>query len=88
MSAQCRWTATCFRPTGAPAPRLFTGAYVALHQALKVLVDHRVLRRIPLLDAVAAISVGLIDDELLLDLCYEEDFRADVDFNLVMTKKR
>ena len=63
-----------------------TGAYVALHQALKVLVDHRVLRRIPLLDAVAAISVGLIDDELLLDLCYEEDFRADVDFNLVMTK--
>ena len=63
-----------------------TGAYVALYQALKVLVDHRVLRRIPLLDAVAAISVGLIDDELLLDLCYEEDFRADVDFNLVMTK--
>jgi ribonuclease PH len=63
-----------------------TGAYVALRQALQVLVDNRLLPRLPLRDAVAAISVGLIDGELMLDLCYEEDFRAHVDFNLVMTK--
>ena len=62
-----------------------TGAYVALHQALKMLVDNRILPKLPLRDAVAAISVGLIDGELLLDLCYEEDFNADVDFNLVLT---
>ncbi len=63
-----------------------TGAYVALHQALKMLVTHRVLPRIPLRDMVAAVSVGILDGELLLDLCYEEDFRAQVDFNLVLTR--
>lgn len=64
-----------------------TGAYVALHQAMKVLVDNRVLRRIPLRSAVAAISVGLVEDALLLDLCYREDFAAQVDFNVVMTDR-
>jgi len=63
-----------------------TGAYVALHQALQMLVDNRILPKLPIRDAVAAISVGIIDGELMLDLCYEEDFRADVDFNLVLTK--
>ena len=63
-----------------------TGAYVALHQALKVLVTHQVLPRIPLRDMVAAVSVGILNGDLLLDLCYEEDFRAQVDFNLVLTK--
>ena len=62
-----------------------TGAYVALCQAMKVLVDNRVLRRIPLHSAVAAVSVGLVDGDLLLDLCYQEDFDAQVDFNVVMT---
>lgn len=62
-----------------------TGAYVALCEAMKVLVDNRVLRRPPLNSAVAAVSVGLVDDELLLDLCYREDFDAQVDFNVVMT---
>ena len=62
-----------------------TGAYVALRQALQVLVDNRVLRTIPLRSAVAAISVGIVDDDLLLDLCYREDFAAQVDFNIVMT---
>ena len=63
-----------------------TGAYVALHQALKVLVTHQVLPRIPLRDMVAAVSVGILNGDLLLDLCYEEDFRAQVDFNLALTK--
>jgi ribonuclease PH len=44
-----------------------------------------ILKHTPLLDSVAATSVGLIDDELLLDLAYEEDSRAQVDMNVVMT---
>ena len=64
-----------------------TGAYVALYQAMKVLVDNRVLRRVPLRSAVAAVSVGLVEDALLLDLCYREDFAAQVDFNVVMTDR-
>ena len=62
-----------------------TGAYVALYQARKILIDNQVLKQMPLLCPVAAISVGLVDFELLLDLCYEEDFRAQVDFNVVLT---
>ena len=63
-----------------------TGAYVALYQALKMLVDQGVLSKLPLRQPVAAISVGLVDEQLLLDLCYREDFRAQVDFNVVLTE--
>ena len=62
-----------------------TGAYVALNQALQMLVKNGVLTNVPLLCPVAAISVGILNDKLLLDLCYEEDFAADVDFNVVLT---
>jgi len=62
-----------------------TGAYVALHQALSTLVRHGALPRVPLRCAVAATSVGLLDGELILDLCYREDSRAQVDFNVVLT---
>jgi len=62
-----------------------TGAYVALNQALQMLVKNGVLTNVPLLCPVAAISVGILNDQLLLDLCYEEDFAADVDFNVVLT---
>ena len=64
-----------------------TGAYVALYQAVKLLVDHRALRRLPLREPVAAISVGLVDGDLMLDLCYQEDSRAQVDFNVVLTDR-
>ena len=64
-----------------------TGAYVALNQALQMLVKNRVLTQVPLLCPVAAISVGILNGELLLDLCYEEDFAADVDFNVVLTSQ-
>ena len=64
-----------------------TGAYVALYQAMNMLVKHRVLPRAPLLGAVAAVSVGVLDDRLLLDLCYQEDFRAQADFNVVLTER-
>ena len=62
-----------------------TGAYVALHQALSGLVRHKVLPRVPMRCAVAAVSVGLLDGELALDLCYREDSSAQVDFNVVLT---
>lgn len=62
-----------------------TGAFVALGLALGKLVDAGTLKSVPLRDFVAAISVGVVDGEILLDLCYEEDSRADVDMNVVMT---
>ena len=62
-----------------------TGAFVALGLALEKLVEAGTLTTVPLKDFVAAISVGIVDGEILLDLCYEEDSRADVDMNFVMT---
>jgi len=62
-----------------------TGAFVALGLALQRLVDARTLTAAPIKDYVAAISVGIVDGEAVLDLNYEEDSRADVDMNVVMT---
>ncbi len=62
-----------------------TGAYVALHQAMMLLVRRRILQRAPLTCPVAAVSVGILGERMLLDLCYSEDYDADVDFNVVMT---
>jgi len=64
-----------------------TGAYVALFQALHNLRKQGILKSIPLRNAIAATSVGVVDRERLLDLCYEEDSHAAVDFNVVMTDK-
>ena len=64
-----------------------TGAYVALYQALLGLVRSGILAEIPLDCFVAALSVGMVDGELLLDLSYEEDSRAQLDFNIAMTDK-
>jgi ribonuclease PH len=62
-----------------------TGAFVALAMALERLVAAGMLKSVPLIDTVAATSVGLIDGEPVLDLCYEEDSRAEVDMNVIMT---
>ncbi|MDR1605122.1 MAG: ribonuclease PH [Gracilibacteraceae bacterium] len=62
-----------------------TGAYVALRQAVQSLLHRRLVRENPLTGWVAAVSVGLVDGEVLLDLAYEEDSRAAVDMNIVMT---
>jgi ribonuclease PH len=62
-----------------------TGGYIALALALGKLHDAGVTPDDLLTDSVAAVSVGLLDGEALLDLCYEEDARAEVDFNVVMT---
>lgn len=62
-----------------------TGAYVALHRACSLLVKRGLIPVHPVRTAVAAISVGVVGGEILLDLCYAEDSQAEVDFNVVMT---
>ncbi len=62
-----------------------TGAYVALAIAIKTLVKYKVVAQNPIVDSIAATSVGIVNGVPMLDLCYEEDSRADVDMNLVMT---
>jgi len=62
-----------------------TAGYLALAQALGRLQDEGAVPEGALLDSVAAVSVGIVGDDLLLDLCYEEDAKAEVDFNVVMT---
>ncbi|HUJ33045.1 MAG TPA: ribonuclease PH [Candidatus Acidoferrum sp.] len=62
-----------------------TGAFVALALSLERMVAAGILRSVPLIDSIAAISVGIVDDQALLDLAYEEDSRAQVDMNVVMT---
>jgi ribonuclease PH len=62
-----------------------TGAYVALSIALRQLVKFGALRKLPLRDHVAAVSVGVVGGTPLLDLCYQEDSQAEVDMNIVMT---
>jgi ribonuclease PH len=61
------------------------GGYVALHDAFTRLVQKGTLRANPLSEAVAAVSVGVVDGACMLDLPYEEDSRAEVDMNVVMT---
>ena len=62
-----------------------TGAYVALSLAVGKLMSEGKLKESPLLDPVAAVSVGILNDRALLDLCYLEDAAAEVDMNVVMT---
>ena len=62
-----------------------TGAYVALYDAFRSLVDTGRLERVPLTEEVAAVSVGVIEGLPMLDLNYEEDVAASVDMNVVMT---
>ncbi|NOS35313.1 MAG: ribonuclease PH [Deltaproteobacteria bacterium] len=62
-----------------------TGAFVALVDTLKLLMDKGALERLPLLDSVAAVSVGIVNGEPLLDLNYPEDSEAEVDMNVIMT---
>ena len=62
-----------------------TGAYVALHAALAGLVEQGVIKSLPLADQVAAVSCGIVGDEVVLDLDYEEDSNADADANFVFT---
>jgi ribonuclease PH len=62
-----------------------TGAWVAMHQALADSVERGRLERNPVIDEIAAISVGIVDGETWLDLDYQKDVAAEVDLNVVMT---
>ncbi len=64
-----------------------TGGYVALHQAMQTLANMGIISSIPLKSALAATSVGIVHSYKLLDLCYDEDSNAEVDFNVVMTSQ-
>ena len=62
-----------------------TGAFVALSIAVNKLINEGLILESPFLDPIAAVSVGIVEGQALLDLCYVEDVAAEVDMNLVMT---
>ena len=62
-----------------------TGAYVALYQAMKNMKNMGIISSMPLKNAVAATSAGIVRSYMMLDLCYEEDSQAEVDCNVIMT---
>lgn len=62
-----------------------TGAFIALNDALHNAVKNGIIERTPIRDYLAAVSVGIVNNEARLDLCYAEDSSADVDMNVVMT---
>ncbi len=62
-----------------------TGAFVAMYDAIRGLVEEERIARSPITDFVAATSVGIVGGDKMLDLCYCEDSEADVDMNVVMT---
>lgn len=62
-----------------------TGSFIAMVDALTKLKDNHNWNELPIIDWLAAISVGKVNGNLLLDLCYQEDSRAEVDMNVVMT---
>lgn len=73
-----------FQADGGTRTAAITGAYVALHDALTFLHQEGRITTLPLTGACAAVSVGVVGEEVLLDLDYSEDSTAEVDMNLVM----
>lgn len=73
------------RADGGTRTAAITGSMVALGLALQKLRELRALQRLPLRDYLAAVSVGIVGGETLLDLSYAEDSNAEVDMNVVMT---
>jgi ribonuclease PH len=65
-----------------------TGSFVCLSDALRYALRNGLIEKIPIKDYLAAISVGIVDGEPRLDLCYLEDYVAEVDMNMVMTGNR
>lgn len=62
-----------------------TGAFVAFKEAVQYALRNKIITRNPVKDYLAAVSVGVVDSEARLDLCYQEDSLAEVDMNVVMT---
>jgi ribonuclease PH len=74
-----------FQADGGTRTAAITGAFIALADALHTLRQNGVIKSLPLKDFVAATSVGIVEGEVVLDLCYAEDAIAEVDMNVVMT---
>ena len=64
-----------------------TGAFVAVAEAIYKLYKDGLIKKMPIENFVSAISVGIVNDQCLLDICYEEDSHAQVDMNIIMTDK-
>jgi ribonuclease PH len=84
LGERCIWVdCDVLQADGGTRTAAITGGYVALAAACRRLVEVGLLKQSPLHDSVAAISVGIVDAEILLDLPYAEDSRAEVDMNVV-----
>ncbi|WP_024622094.1 ribonuclease PH [Metaclostridioides mangenotii] len=64
-----------------------TGAFVAVADAIYKMYKEKTIKQIPITSFVSAVSVGVVDQKYVLDLCYEEDYKASVDMNIVMTNR-
>lgn len=64
-----------------------TGSFIALFDCLSYLAEKKIIEEMPITEFLAAISVGIVADEILVDLCFEEDFKAQVDMNVVMNSR-
>jgi ribonuclease PH len=73
------------RADGGTRCAAITGAYVATYDAVRWMLDHKMLKKNPMGEPVAAISVGIVRNQEVLDLCYDEDSTAGTDMNVVMT---
>ena len=89
MGGEVTMTIDCdvLQADGGTRTAAITGAMVALVCAVSKLLDEGKLLRSPITHQIAAISVGVVDDTPCVDLCYEEDSRAQVDMNIVMNEK-
>jgi ribonuclease PH len=89
MAAMGEWTVwldcDVLQADGGTRTASITGAYVALVEAFQLLIERGEMKEVPLIDSVAAVSVGIIDGRPCLDLNYIEDSSAQVDMNVVMT---
>lgn len=86
LGERCIWLdCDVLQADGGTRTAAITGAYVALSDAVTTLLAQRLISRSPITEPVAAVSVGMVDGRVLLDLDYGEDSRAEVDFNVAMT---
>lgn len=86
LGERCIWLdCDVIQADGGTRTAAITGAYVALCDAVRWLRGRKLITRSPVVEPVAAVSVGLVDGRMLVDLDYSEDSRAEVDFNVAMT---
>ena len=87
LLTHCALDCDVLQADGGTRTASITGAYVALVDALRWLRGQGVFDALPIKSQIAAVSAGKVDGSLILDLCYEEDSSAEVDFNVVMNNK-